>query len=276
MEKILQNEVKMKLPTDECALLLSGGVDSISVGFVANQLGKSIHAYSFTFVNELTDDYLKAQEVSDIMGWDFTGIQIHKENLIEDFNTLLEIGCKKKTHFECSFPFLYIYPEIKQKYVLSGWGADGYFGISKKAHLKYKVKQSKQSLDDFRDWYFQKNQCAGYEVHKLVANKWNKTFIAPYLSEAVKKYFYQFNWQQLNYLNDKPFQKHHIRNAFKEFSLIGKVKNHSNLQLEANIPEYFETLLTNKTINFNSRIRMIDVYFDWVKKHNTGSLDTFL
>ena len=53
--------------------------------------------------------------------------------------------------------FLYVYPIIEQKYVLSGWGADGYFGISRKAHLKYKVKESKTQFDAFRNDYFHKD-----------------------------------------------------------------------------------------------------------------------
>ena len=272
IDKIIKKQLDNLLPDNECALLLSGGVDSISVGFAANQLGKSIHAYSFQLKDNPSVDFKKAEEVALIMGWKFTGVEIEKQNLISDFQTLLKLGCKKKTHFECSYPFLYVYPKIKQKYVLSGWGADGYFGISKKAHLKYKVKESKKQFDEFRDSYFQKTECAGYEVHKLVSNNWNKTFIAPYLSASVKDYFYRYDWHELN----KPNEKHIIRNAFDEFSFIGKVNKHSNLQLNANIPEYFETLLQDKTINFNSRRRMMDVYRDWVKRYELDSLDIFM
>lgn len=271
INKLLKNELDV-LSVNECALLLSGGVDSISVGFAAHQLGKTINAYSFQLKENPSDDFAKAKQVSEIMGWKFTGIQIDKQNLNHDFHTLLKLGCEKKTHFECSFPFLYVYPKIKQKYVLSGWGADGYFGISKKAHLKYKVRESKKQFDEFRDSYFQKNECAGYEVHKKVAKNWNKIFIAPYLSEKIRKYFYKFDWYELN----KPYEKHLVRNAFKEFKLIGKVNKHSNLQLNAKIPDYFETLINDKTINFNFRTRLIDICRDWVKKSKTNSLEMFM
>jgi hypothetical protein len=49
-------------------------------------------------------------------------IEIPTSNLEVDFIRLAKtIGCKKKTHFECCFPFLYVYPEIKETEVLSGW-----------------------------------------------------------------------------------------------------------------------------------------------------------
>ena len=85
------------------------------------------------------------------------------DNLEEDFFKLAkEYDCKKKTHFECVFPFMYLYPEIEQEEVLSGWAADGYYGISKKAMLHYGPGKSKEKFDEFRDNYFDINNQAGY------------------------------------------------------------------------------------------------------------------
>ena len=47
ISNLLQNYVEVNAPDSKVALLLSGGVDSISVGFAAQRLGKKIHAYSF-------------------------------------------------------------------------------------------------------------------------------------------------------------------------------------------------------------------------------------
>ena len=38
IDKLFMNEIDV--PDDDCAVLLSGGVDSISVGFAAERLGK--------------------------------------------------------------------------------------------------------------------------------------------------------------------------------------------------------------------------------------------
>ncbi|OUW61810.1 MAG: hypothetical protein CBD63_00535, partial [Candidatus Pelagibacter sp. TMED203] len=64
IDKILMNEVTV--PDKDCALLLSGGVDSISVGFCAERLGKKVHAYSFRLDTNPSYDFLKAKEVAEL------------------------------------------------------------------------------------------------------------------------------------------------------------------------------------------------------------------
>jgi asparagine synthetase B (glutamine-hydrolysing) len=268
IDKILINEVEKSIPEKEVALLLSGGVDSISVGFAAERLDKKIHAYSFRLDNKSSYDYNKAKDIAQMRGWKFTGITIDTSKLINDFHALVDLGCKKKTQFECTYPFLHIYPEIKESHVLSGWAADGYYGISKKAMIHYKDN----NFDEFRDDYFKKENRAGYEYHNKVAKLFNKILVTPYLTESVKEFFYKHNHEQLN----KPFQKHHVRNAFYEFNEIGKVENHCNLQIGSGIIKLFETLLNNKDINFKNRTRMLDVYRDWYEKNKTSTLEEFI
>ena len=56
------------------------------------------------------------------------------DNLVEDFKTLAtKYNCKKKTHFECTFPFIYLFPKIKEKYILTGVG-DSHYVLSKKRY----------------------------------------------------------------------------------------------------------------------------------------------
>ena len=81
-----------------------------------------------------------------------------------------------------------------------------------------------------------------------------------------------YNHQELN----KPFQKHHVRNAFYEFNEIEKVDNHLNLQIGSGITKLFGKLLNNKDINFKNRTRMLDVYRDWHELNNTSTLDDFI
>ena len=268
IDKILTNEVDDSVPDKEVAVLLSGGVDSISVAFAAERLGKRITAYSFRLENEPSYDYNKAKDIAQIRNWRFVGITIPKNRLIEDFHNLVRLGCKKKTQFECTFPFLYIYPQIKENYVLSGWAADGYYGLSKKAMIHYKG----DNFDEFRDNYFKEENQAGYIWHNKVAEMNNKKLITPYLTTAVKEFFYRHNHEQLN----KPCQKHHVRNGFYEFNEIDKVENHLNLQIGSGVNKLFGTLLNNKEINFKNRSRMLDVYRDWYELNNTSTLDEFI
>jgi asparagine synthetase B (glutamine-hydrolysing) len=266
---ILRNVTRQQVQEQEVAVLLSGGVDSLSVAFAASDVGKTVHAYSFHLDTHESYDYQKAKDVAEQFGWEFTGVSIPTANLKEDFHRLVELDCRKKTHFECVYPFLYVYPQIKQKYVLSGWAADGYYGISKKALLNYKHTQ--ELFNEFRDKYFEPNMCAGYKWHRKVSDLHNKVFVTPYLTPEVKEFFYSKSWEELN----QPNQKHHVRNAFPQFSQIGNVKNHLNLQIDGGIVDLFETLIDDKEINFKNRTRIMDICKDWYTLNNTNTIERF-
>ena len=154
-------------------------------------------------------------------------------------------------------PLVLINPKIIEKYVLTGWGADGYHGVSKKAVMHY--KHPKEKFDQFRDDYFLPEKTAGLKWHLTVAEKYGKVMINPYLDKRVKDYFYQFTWDELN----KPKQKQHIRDAFPELNKFGNIKPHLNLQLASGVDKVFETLLNSPEINFKNRKRIMDVCRDW-------------
>jgi len=262
INKLLENHIKNNVSDKNIAVLLSGGVDSLSVAFACEKLKYNITAYSFKLDNQSNYDFDKAEEVARKMNWKFVECIVPTNNLRQDFLHLnKKYECIKKTHYECVFPFMYLYPLITEKYVISGWAADGYYGVSKKACINYKEPKSK--FDEFRDDYFKNFNRAGYNWHTLLAHKHNKIFITPYLDEEVKKYFYQFDWYSLN----KPNQKHHVRNAYKEyFDRIDTVKNHINLQIGSGITRLFEKLIEDSIINFKNRKRIMDICRDWKDK----------
>ena len=276
IDTLLCNIIKNQIPTKKCAVLLSGGVDSLSVALAAHNVGKEVIAYSFHLEGNESYDFKTAQKFSEQMGWTFKPTIVPTDNLEEDWHTLVKMGCKKKTHFECVFPFLYVYPNITEEYILTGWGADGYFGVSKKAQMRYGSEKGNKRYKDFfkntphniktfdeaRDIYFLPDNSAGLKWHNKVVELFDKKHITPYLHSTVKDYFYGFNWEQLN----KPEQKHHIRNAFPELLNFGKIRKHTNLHLGAGVDKLFESLLNNSKVNYNNRKRMMDVSKDWYKK----------
>lgn len=272
IDELIVDYIDAEIDATECAILLSGGVDSISVAFAAERLDKTISAYSFQLAGKPSYDFAKSKEISQMFGWKFIGIEIPVEHLVDDFHRLVEFGCIRKTHFECAYPFLYVYPQIEEHYVLSGWGADGYYGISRKAIQHHQVKTSKVRFDAFRDAYYQPDECAGYKYQQQFADEYGKTLVSPYLAAAIRDYFYKMDWNEIN----RPYEKHHIRNAFGEFAMVGKVNKHSNLQLNGGIDTLFTTLLDDKKINFLNRTRMLDVYRDWIKRKSSGSLEDFI
>ena len=272
IKKLLENHVKLNVPDESVALLLSGGVDSITAGLSAHNVGKQVHAYSFFLDGDVSYDFLRATEVAHKMGWKFTPVVVPKTNLVKDWYKLVELHCRKKTHFECVFPFLYMYPEMKEKYVITAWGADGYFGPSKKAMMRYSSYKAKKryvkyckehnqkrlNWNEFRVDYLDGN-CAGLKEHTRLATSYKKIHITPYLDKKVRNELMSKSWIELN----TPEQKYYVRKDFTELKKFGIIKKHINLHLGSGVDKLFETLLNNSEINFNNRKRIIDVCKDW-------------
>ena len=260
---ILCNIIDKEVKSNDVACFLSGGVDSLSLGFAAHRLGKKVYGYTFHLKDDYSYDARKAQDVADKMRWELVTTVVPRDNLENDFMRLLRTyKCRRKPHFECCFPFLYVYPQIKQKYILSGLGADGHQGMGRLCNIFHKTP--KEKFDKFRIKNFKKENYAGIEQHKMLCEEHGKVLVHPYYEHKdVKHYFMQFDWYELN----RPQQKNHVREAFKkEFDKVGKVKLHSNLQIESKINKLFEELIDNENINFKGRKRIMNICKDWSTK----------
>jgi len=276
---IITNIIDKQVPDKEVALFLSAGVDSCSVGIAAHRLGKKVHAYTFQMKGETNFDSKHAENIAKKMGWEWTLIEVPSDNLIEDFKTLsLKYNCRKKTHFECTWPFLYVYPQIKEKYIISGILADGHWFYNKSLMIKGVVgkKSKKEDLDKERIKYFNplmKNgrdslnaqyNPSGWWQQILLGDEYGKVHCNPYEEKEVFDFYMKYSWREIM----EPFDKHHVIEAFqKEFDLIGHRK-HQNFQTVAKIPTVFETLLNVPEINFKNRIRIMDICRDWYTRTN--------
>jgi len=114
-------------------------------------------------------------------------------------------------------------------------------------------------FDQFRTEYFGQVNPVAIQQQRMLAEHYNKKFVAPYVDSTVLNFFRQYDWYEVN----KPYQKHHVVEAFPEFQTIGKPKPHINLQLGAGVDKVFEVLLQSDTVNYKKRKRMLDVYRDW-------------
>ena len=77
------------MQSNEVALLLSGGVDSISLGMSAQRLGKKVSAYTFHLEGEPSYDSSTAQDVAKTLGWNIDVTIVPKTNLKEDSSRTL-------------------------------------------------------------------------------------------------------------------------------------------------------------------------------------------
>lgn len=247
----------------EVAVLMSGGVDSTSLGFAAAEIGKRVVCYTFQMGELQSNDSAAAKKISRAMGWEWNLIKVPVDNLEADAIKLAAIfNCKKKTQFECTLPFLYILPKIKEQVVLSGVAADGHFGLSKKAMIHFRSPKSK--FNKFRSDYFGQANPAGYVQQKKLVEQYGKKHSAPYMDKRVFDYFIQFDWDTLN----KPRQKMPVLRAYSEFfKKVGR-RDHANLQLVARVDIICQRLLSGK-LNTKHRTRMMDFWRDLGEKYGT-------
>lgn len=265
--KLLNSIVRESIPKSEkkVAVLFSGGIDSLTCGFAAQELGLEVIAYTFKIENIPNLDAEVAEDCAKTMGWKFVLNEVPTSNLQEDFIQLSKIWkCKKKTQFECTWPFLYLVPEIKEKYVLSGIAADGHYGLSKKAMIHF--KQPKDKFDSFRKDYFINNPNPAGQIQQFdLLSHYEKIQVAPYLDMRIFDFFQKFDWFQIN----RPKEKQMIIDSYPKLFAKTAIRRHTNLQIVSGVREVFETLL-NTELNFNNRSRVMDLCRDYAYKEKDG------
>ena len=121
----------------------------------------------------------------------------------------------------CSFRVL---SEKGLNNIVTGLGADGHFGLSKKVMIHY--KEPKEVFQEYKKDYFNDPSSAGIESLINIAESFNINVFNPYFHKDFMSAFNHLSWSELN----KPRQKEAIRKHFSELDKF-KVKPHINLQL---------------------------------------------
>ena len=221
---LLCQAVKRQSHHKNVALLLSGGMDSLSVGFCLERAGKNIHAYTYHLEGYRSDDLEKAISLARQLKWKLEVITVPTSAVASDFVRLaVEQHCRRKTQFEVTFPLLYIFPLIKEREIWTGWNADTHYGNTKNyifrqqrmrkegwSAAKRKKEFHNQRRKDFNELYDPTSQETWWWGVRL-AKSHGKNLLDPYIDEGVFNYFNQFTHEQLCPLN-KPV----IRRAFAE------------------------------------------------------------
>lgn len=258
-ERLLAS-VEQNVTASSVAVLLSGGVDSLSVGFCAEEVGLDVHAYTFKMEGIENADVRAAKKATSVFDWPHTIAEVPTdlETLKRDFLILSERwGCDLKTDFECSWPMMYLIPKVREQAVIVGLGADRVQGLNREAAMNYR--------DDpvgFRRWR-ETTSGGAWEQLKAMVEARDRTYVAPYQTDAVREFFLAHNYKEIN----QPFQKHFQCRAFEErFRKFGR-RDHAPYQTVARIPHYFRRLLETD-LNVNNRERVMDLCHDFGKFNN--------
>jgi asparagine synthetase B (glutamine-hydrolysing) len=260
---LLAEHIARKVPARDVALTFSGGIDSLSIGFAAQRAGKRVHAYTFFLQGTTNTDIEAARYAAARFGWQFDAVPLPTdiEVLQRDFARLhRDWHCRLKTQYECVWPMLYLAPRITEHAVLSALGTDGYFGLSRKALVRWKVRDDPDAFVRFREDFFANPNVGSRAMWSAVLAQHGKEHVVPYIDDAVKGLLLQQDWRTIN--GGGQFEKVAIIRAFPdEFSRV-PIRKHANFQLVAGIPAHFERLLSTP-LNVHHRTRIIDLCRDY-------------
>jgi DNA (cytosine-5)-methyltransferase 1 len=257
----LCSAVRARSRDDAVALLLSGGLDSTSVGIALQRAGKTVHAYTYRLQGYESNDLKKAVAIARHFGWPLTIVEVPTADAACDFMRLaIEHRCRKKTQFENAFPLLYVLPRIAEAEVWTGFNADDHYGNSKNCVLRQKrmaregasSAERKEAFDAERRLIFEQtlaNPESGdtwWYAHRI-AEQCGKRLLDPYLDEAVREFFLRYDHEALSPLN-KPLVRRALADELRDLPR-GSLAVGIFLQTGGGVDTLFETLLRNAAIN---------------------------
>ena len=89
IDTILMDLVNEQSKEQDIAVLLSGGIDSISVAFAAHRLGKTLHCYTMYVDGVVSKDAQNAIDTANEFGWHINVINVPTDNIVNDFKHLV-------------------------------------------------------------------------------------------------------------------------------------------------------------------------------------------
>lgn len=267
LKKIINNIFEKTIEDkSNVALLFSGGTDSLTCLFSLMEIGIKPTLYSFHLEHTVHKDIEISKQVAEYYNLPHKIVEI-KRNLIQLKNDVKYLvrtfNITRKTNVQCTYPFLHVLPEIKEKWVVSGLCADDLYGTAKSVAIK--ASKDKSVFDQIRSKTLSNINSSAYRsIKELVEDVHGKKFLTPYRHPEIVNYFMRFSWEELN----KPKQKQIAHESYKEyFNRQNIYRKNTNLQVGSKIREWHSELV-NTDLNKNERHRVDEIYKDIWKESN--------
>jgi DNA-cytosine methyltransferase len=189
--------------------------------------------------------------------------------------SLSNITCRKKVHFEVTYPISFVIPQIEQTNIVTGWNADDHYGNTANVLIKFaRLRREgaseatlKAHFDKLRQDRYQKFDASDsldtfWFAHRIaVAN--GQRLIDPYTAPTVRAYFSEFCHQELSDPR-KPLVRAAFADALADIP-EGTIAAGVKLQKGGQVDKLFESLIDDPTINrFEKSYRTMSmVYQRW-------------
>lgn len=223
----------LKNTKEPVALALSSGIDSSCLLMVLKDLGLSPLCVSFTLDDRTSTDFVGATKIANAFNCEFHPVILstNADEICSDVqliaNLIHKFKVRPKTTIECLWPYLHVFRFLESrgiKTLVTGNGADGHFGLNKRAMIHFRTPTIKFQM--FRSMYFSRPDCAQRQTLTALGSMHGVNVQLPFCDPAMFTLFEDASWDELN----KPKQKEAIRQEFPELIPMN-IRRHTNMQL---------------------------------------------
>lgn len=177
----IKNSIKNYVP-ERCSIAFSGGLDSSIIAHLALQLGKKIELIVVGV--EGCIDFEQALEAADILGTNLKKIPVHKDNILETVQSLIEI-LPQRSLMDLSLASIFhiVSRNSATKNIVAGQGADELFGgYWKYVEMFRRIgeKVNEHILRDLETLYI-----TNLERDELAVASAKSTLTTPYLTRRI-------------------------------------------------------------------------------------------
>ena len=257
-------------PNGTAALALSGGTDSITVLFSMLELGRKPTCYTFHMAGINSVDYIASKKICKDFGLKHVEVVVPSdlETMYHDIERVIPY-CEhvKKTIIQCMVPWLYIYPEMQEKTIITGIGGDDLFCTQRKLKIQF-ANEGDLAIMSMRHCYTDDLRFSGANIQRF-ASAYGKRFIDFYNTEDIFGFMRGFSLGAIN----KPVDKYASIKAFSDYYKRGSYyrdQTDHSYQINSKLRECHELLLKSK-YNTGCHKAIIGLYNDIARRVANGN-----
>lgn len=252
---------------------LSGGVDSTIILFASILSGYKPRCITFYMDGYESGDLLSTRKLTKYYGLKHVELAIpsSKDKIVEDIKSVIP-HCEvfKKTIIQCMIPWLYIYPSMESKTILTGLSADDLYCNQRKVAVQL-AQQGEDSILEYRKSYSNDLNFSNANIIRFGEN-YNKTCIDIYNDSDIENYFLKYPAKWLN----KPKQKMLSLGAFQDFFDSGSFyRRRDSYQVNSKLRDIHDKVLLNSEWNINKNKVILPVYKNIMNNMFSKPLDIF-
>lgn len=268
LKNLLIKNIEDLTKNKEIALAFSGGVDSAIIAKILKDLKIKFTAYVIGIEN--CKDFYSAEEVAKELNLNLKKIIIDKKEIEKELPVQIKIlkelyqenreKIKPETpssklnpvSVTSNFPLLFVEKYSKEKYIISGLGADTLFGGFKK-YIKLKEKESDEEIKKQTKILVDFDYLEDIETAKY----FNKIILMPFLSKEIVDFCLKLPYELK--INEKS-RKYILRKLAKNIGLTDEsaFREKKSAQYGTGIMKTIEKLARQKNMNIAEYMKTLE------------------